>query len=152
MYSDNVSAIPYVYAPVILCATSYIRISPQLTKQGSITHQMALPITLISCCISQQLNIFCNDKNALAFNWDRCCHLAICLQLILLDQLKLLKPTKLKGHSHYNVLGNLNFPIRLVQRKLKRESLNCMFSLFLSLVTGQLHYRKGVHLNWAKCS
>ncbi len=25
----------------------------------------------------------CKEKNALAFNWDRCCHLVLCLQLIL---------------------------------------------------------------------
>ncbi len=29
------------------------------------------------------LNILCNVKKALAFNQDRCCHLALCLQLIL---------------------------------------------------------------------
>ncbi len=26
--------------------------------------------------------IFCKEKNALAFNLDRCCHLVLCLQLI----------------------------------------------------------------------
>ncbi len=25
---------------------------------------------------------FCKEKNALAFNWDRCCHLVLCLRLI----------------------------------------------------------------------
>jgi hypothetical protein len=29
--------------------------------------------------------IFCKEKKALAFNRDRCCHLALCLQLILFD-------------------------------------------------------------------
>ena len=24
----------------------------------------------------------CKEKNALAFNWDRCCHLVLCLRLI----------------------------------------------------------------------
>jgi hypothetical protein len=27
--------------------------------------------------------IFCKEKKALAFNRDRCCHLVLCLQLIL---------------------------------------------------------------------
>jgi hypothetical protein len=27
-------------------------------------------------------NFFCKEKNALAFNWDRFCHLVLCLQLI----------------------------------------------------------------------
>jgi hypothetical protein len=31
-----------------------------------------------------QLTIFCKEKKALAFIQDRCCHLALCLQLILL--------------------------------------------------------------------
>jgi hypothetical protein len=26
---------------------------------------------------------FCKEKKAIAFNWDRCCHLVFCLQLIL---------------------------------------------------------------------
>jgi hypothetical protein len=30
-----------------------------------------------------QLTIFCKEEKALAFNWDRCCHLALCLRLIL---------------------------------------------------------------------
>ena len=28
-------------------------------------------------------NFFCREKKSLAFNWDRCCHLVLCLQLIL---------------------------------------------------------------------
>jgi len=28
---------------------------------------------------------FYKEKKALAFNWDRCCHLALCLQLILFN-------------------------------------------------------------------
>jgi hypothetical protein len=27
--------------------------------------------------------LFCKEKKALAFNWDRCCHRVLCLQLIL---------------------------------------------------------------------
>ncbi len=29
------------------------------------------------------ITLFCKEKKTLAFNWDRCCHLALCLQLIL---------------------------------------------------------------------
>jgi hypothetical protein len=32
---------------------------------------------------------FCKEKKALAFNWDRCCHLALCLRLILFHWLKI---------------------------------------------------------------
>jgi hypothetical protein len=32
----------------------------------------------------------CKEKNALAFNWDRCCHLVLCLQLIPFHSLNLL--------------------------------------------------------------
>ncbi len=34
----------------------------------------------LQCFITTKF--FCKEKNALAFNWDRCCHLALCLQLI----------------------------------------------------------------------
>ena len=44
---------------------------------------MALPIQSISCCTSYQLLFFCKGKKVLAFNWNRCCHLSLCLQLIL---------------------------------------------------------------------
>jgi hypothetical protein len=43
---------------------------------------MVLPIPSLSCCISKQL-IFCKEKKALAFNWDRWCHLALFFWLIL---------------------------------------------------------------------
>ena len=34
-------------------------------------------------CFIQLTNFFCKKKRALAFNRDRCCHLALCLRLIL---------------------------------------------------------------------
>jgi hypothetical protein len=34
-------------------------------------------------CFIQLTNFFCKEEKALAFNWDRCYHLALCLQLIL---------------------------------------------------------------------
>ncbi len=43
---------------------------------------MALPIPSISCFVPQQL-FFCKEKKVLDLNWDRCCHLALCLWLIL---------------------------------------------------------------------
>ncbi len=41
---------------------------------------------------------FCNDKKTLAFNRDRCCHLALCLQLILLTY-------RIKTTAHVNCYG-----------------------------------------------
>jgi hypothetical protein len=29
--------------------------------------------------------LFCKEKKALAFNWDRCCHLVFCYRLILFN-------------------------------------------------------------------
>ncbi len=34
----------------------------------------------LPCIITTK--IFCKEKNTLAFNWDRCCHLVLCLWLI----------------------------------------------------------------------
>ena len=34
-------------------------------------------------CFIQPTNFFCKEKKALAFNRDRCCHVALCLRLIL---------------------------------------------------------------------
>ncbi len=34
-------------------------------------------------CFIQLSKNFCKEKKALTFNRDRCCHLALCLQLIL---------------------------------------------------------------------
>ena len=53
-----------------------------MCQWGSVTHQMAVPVPSISWCVSYQLKEICNEKNALAFNRDRCCHLVLCLQLI----------------------------------------------------------------------
>ncbi len=50
---------------------------------GSITHQIVLPIPSISCSVSKQQKKICKEKKAQAFYWDKCCHLAICLWLIL---------------------------------------------------------------------
>jgi hypothetical protein len=43
---------------------------------------MAVPVPSISSCVSLQLKNFCKEKNTLAFNRDRCCHLVLCLRLI----------------------------------------------------------------------
>jgi hypothetical protein len=42
--------------------------------------------------------VFCKEKKALAFNRDRCCHLVLCLQLMLFHCMILLK-------SDFNVLS-----------------------------------------------
>ncbi len=49
---------------------------------GSVTHQMAVPVPSISCCVLNHHNLFYQIQNALAFNWDKCCHLVPCLQLL----------------------------------------------------------------------
>jgi len=49
---------------------------------GSVNHQMAIPVPSISCCVFNNNNFFYQEPNELAFNWDACCHLVICLRLI----------------------------------------------------------------------
>ncbi len=49
---------------------------------GSVIHQMAVPVPSISCCVLNHHNLFDQIQNALAFNWDTCCHLALCLRLL----------------------------------------------------------------------
>jgi hypothetical protein len=44
---------------------------------GSVTHQMAVPVPSISCCVLNHHNLFYQIHNALAFNWEMCCHLAL---------------------------------------------------------------------------
>ncbi len=54
----------------------------KLSQRGSVTHQMAVPIPSISCCVLNHHNLFYQIQNALAFNRDMCCHLALCLRLL----------------------------------------------------------------------
>ncbi len=51
-------------------------------KWGSVTNQMAVPVPSISCCVLNHHNLFYQIQIVLAFNWDTCCHLALCLQLL----------------------------------------------------------------------
>jgi hypothetical protein len=44
---------------------------------------MAVPVPRISCCVLNHHNLFYQIQNGLAFNWDTCCHLALCLWLLL---------------------------------------------------------------------
>jgi hypothetical protein len=57
-----------------------------MTKKPScneaVTHQMAVPVPSISCFVLNHHSLFYQIQNALAFNWDMCCHLALCLQLL----------------------------------------------------------------------
>ncbi len=43
---------------------------------------MAVPVPSISCCVLNHHNLFYQIQNALAFNRDTCCHLALCLRLV----------------------------------------------------------------------
>ncbi len=49
---------------------------------GSVKHQMVVPVPSINCCVLNHQNLFYQIQNALAFIWDMCCHLALCLQWI----------------------------------------------------------------------
>ncbi len=65
-------------------------------KGGSVTHQKAVPVPSISCCVLNHHNLFYQIQNALPFNRDTCCHLAHCLQLLPLLPFHWLKASSLK--------------------------------------------------------
>jgi hypothetical protein len=52
-------------------------------KTGSVSHQVVVPVLSISCCIFNNHYFFEQMQNALAFNCDKGCHLALCLWLII---------------------------------------------------------------------
>jgi hypothetical protein len=47
-----------------------------ISQSGCGSHQMAVPVQSIICCIFNNHNLFYQVQNALAFNRDNCCHLA----------------------------------------------------------------------------
>jgi hypothetical protein len=51
-------------------------------NEALVTHQMAVPDPSISCCVLNHHNLFYQIQNALAFNWNMCCHLALCSWLL----------------------------------------------------------------------
>ncbi len=44
---------------------------------------MAVPVSSIRCCVLNNHNFFYLEQNTLAFNRYKCCHLALCLHLII---------------------------------------------------------------------
>ncbi len=75
---------------ILQTSNKFNEISSHLTKYqiikliqwGSVTHQ-TVTVPSISCCFLNHHNLFYQIQNALAFNGDMCCHLALCLQLLL---------------------------------------------------------------------
>ncbi len=61
---------------------TFPKIGLNIIKWGSVPHQMAVPDPSISCCVLNHNNIFYQIQDALALNWDTCCHLVLCLQLL----------------------------------------------------------------------
>ncbi len=57
-------------------------VKPIFCQWGTVNHQMAVPVPSINCCVYNNNYYFFQEQNELAFNWDTCCHLVICLQLI----------------------------------------------------------------------
>ncbi len=43
---------------------------------------MAVPVPRIICCVLNHHNLSYQIQSALAFNWDTCCHPALCLRLL----------------------------------------------------------------------
>ncbi len=92
--SSSHSLAPSVCIPVCLslllplCPSLYMYLSLQTLSPinffqwGSVTHQTAVPVPSISYCVLNHHNLFYQIQNALAFNQDTCCHLALCLRLL----------------------------------------------------------------------
>jgi hypothetical protein len=53
-----------------------------IMELDSVTHQIVVPVPSVSCCVLNYHNLFYQRHNAVAFNWDMCCHLALCLWLL----------------------------------------------------------------------
>ncbi len=49
---------------------------------GSVIHKMEVPVQSISSWDLKHHNLFFQIQNALAFNWDTCCHLTLSLPLL----------------------------------------------------------------------
>ncbi len=91
-YKSDIRLVLYFYFPraglKLGTFTSLANCAPITTSKfshfqwGSVNHQMAVPVPSISCCVFNNNDFCCQELNELAFNWDTCCHLVICLQLI----------------------------------------------------------------------
>ncbi len=74
--------------------------------------------------------LFCKEKKALAFNRDRCCHLALCLRLIHFHLLILFRILEEQKNSH--ILENVFFFVCLCGSQAEAqntESLNRLYSI-----------------------
>ncbi len=67
---------------IMILQSGFKNLSLIMSLAGSVPHQMAVPVPSISCCVLKHHNLFYQIHNALAFNQDTCCHLALCLQLL----------------------------------------------------------------------
>ncbi len=61
----------------VLLAKRFQKKISYLLKRSSFTHQMAVPVPSINCCVLNHHNLFYHIQNALVFNWDMCWHLAV---------------------------------------------------------------------------
>jgi hypothetical protein len=71
---------------------------------------MVIPVPSISCGVLNHHNLFYQIQNALAFNWDMCCHLALCLWL-------------LPFHCTFIVQAQVQFEITLVRSPIRCDVL-----------------------------
>jgi len=77
---ETLKSLKYLQQSKTCFETNHLR--ENVIQWGSVNHQMAVPVPSISCCIFNNNDFFYQELNELAFNWDTCCHLVICLQLI----------------------------------------------------------------------
>jgi len=70
---------------------------------------MAVPVPSISCCVLNHHNLFYQMQSALVFNWDMCCHLALCLRLLpfhSFGRVLLEKGRKLMGENSSHIFNS----------------------------------------------
>jgi hypothetical protein len=97
----------------------------------------------------------CKEKNALAFNRDRCCHLVLCLWLIpfhyiILNYFLALEQFPLKSSNHHQQLPTNLWPVGNFSNGLNSTSTRLMDQLptkkrVMSILVYCLGIRKGEH-------
>jgi hypothetical protein len=82
---------------------------PTYGDNEAVIHQMAVPVPSISCCVLNHHNLFYQMQSVLAFNWDMCCHLALCLRLLpfhSFGRVLLEKGRKLMGENSSHIFNS----------------------------------------------
>ncbi len=110
---------------------------------GSVTHQMAVPVPSISCCVLNHHDLSYQLQNALFFNRYMCCHLELCLWLLPFNWV--LHKKELKGQIFYAYCISatpISAPKRSAVVANTKKMFNTNWNIFLELTHVSLRYDK----------